>query len=202
MKTKVNLKTKEASSKKETINTAIVVKSLEKQAKPLIDKLGKLDKIKTQEDYKKAGELLKQLKEIGKIALVEEEKFTIPLKGLLKTTQEHFKPFKDNQVLVETNIKSAMLLYVAARDAKVEKLEQDFDAGKIKKIDTYLKKSQSILSSNEYVQERKKTIVVITSMEKIPLKYLEPNLKLIKEALEAGKEVPGAKLDQEVVLAI
>lgn len=184
------------------INSAVVVASLEKQARPLIGKLEKLLVIKTQEDYENAGKFLKQLKDLGKVGKAEKDKFLNPLKELTKVTNNHFKPFENLLESTESATKEGMMKFIQAREAKKEKLDESFEKGDIKKIGTYLKKSQEINAGNEHVQERSKTVVKITNLKKIPIKFLEPNLKLIKEALESGQEVPGAVLDKEVVLAV
>src|SRR5689334_22081000 len=95
MKKSVAVKQLSKTEKVKKVNTAIVVKAFEDKAKPLIKKLDNLAIISTQEDYEKAGLYLKELKEIGKLADEEKDKFIVPLKQLIKTTNEFFKPFEE-----------------------------------------------------------------------------------------------------------
>lgn len=190
-----------ALTSKGQVNTAVVIKSLEKQARPLMGKLEKLSTIKTQTDYEQAGKFLKQLKELGKEAKKEESKITDPLSQALKAAKEHFKPFGSSLIAIEATIKQAMIAYIEKRDDKKDQLDSKLEAGAVG-IRAYHNQTQQLLKGNEFVQERTKIVVVITNLKKIPLKFMEPNLKLIKETLEAGKEVPGAKLGEEKVLAV
>jgi len=189
-------------NKTEQVNTAIVLKSLEKQAKPILNKLAKIEAIKTQEQYDAAGKLVKSLKELGKIGDKEMRKITDPLNDALKATRKHFKPFMDTVAEKEKITKDLMLQFVEQQKKLSAKVDEDFEGGKIKKVSTYADKKAAAEIKNSSAQVRKFWTVEITDIGSIPREYLMPDIAAITEAFKSGKKVKGCAYVQKETIAI
>lgn len=187
-----------------TVNTAnalVVAQSLQKEADPQFRKIRNIV-ITTQEDYQEAAKLLSQLKDIGKLALAEQEKFTKPLNELLKVTRSHFKPFFAALELLETAKKAEMIAFLNKQEAEAKKLEKKFEEGGIKKFSTLSRKQEELQVTSDDATVRRTRVVKITSIKKLPKEFMEPDMTKIRLALLQGVNVPGAELVEEKVIAI
>lgn len=188
-------------NKQQTANAMIVAQSLQKQANPKFLQINKIS-IDTQEDYQAAAKLLSELKELGKLALGEQEKFTKPINELLKVTRSHFKPFFDKIAMLEEAKKAEMVAFLNKQEAEAKKLEKKFEEGGIKKVSTFMRKQEELQTTSEDAVVRRKKVLKIVSEKKIPREYLVPNEALIMAALKDGKSVPGCELAEEKIIAI
>jgi hypothetical protein len=188
---------------KEDISTAIVVADLEKEAKPLFNKLNKITTIKTQEDFEMAGEQLKMLKGIVAKAKELENEMTAGIKQSLKKIQEHFKPFSRKTGDLELNIKLMMSNYLEAAKKKLATIDSNFEKGSMK-ISTYAKKVAEVAptSSRAGATIRKVWTAVITDENKIPREYLVPDMTAITKACKDGEVIPGVEWKQVDQIAI
>lgn len=182
----------------------VVVASIEKKASPIIKKLETIDEIVSQEDFDRAALLVKQLKELDELATEEEKKITTPLNQALTAARAHFKPF---HVLVkgkEDTIKLKMSVWYQEQQNKRAKLAEDFDKGKIKKIETFSKKDQQLQVSGSKATAtiRKIWTAEVINEKIIPREFLMPDMKKIEQHLREGNEVPGVKWYQKEQFAI
>ena len=174
------------------VDASIVMQALEKQATPAIKKVNSLV-VNDHESYTQAGELMKGIKEIAKIAKEREDQFTVPLNKLLTDIRSLFKPFRDNVKMVEQDTKDKMLKYLESTKKEVKKLEEKFDSGEIKKVSTLVSKTAALqIGSNV----RKVWEAVPVNVEQTPREYLVPDEAKIKDALKSGKTVKGWKWEQ------
>lgn len=189
-------------TKTDQTNTAIVLASLEKQARPIAKKLSKLTSINTQEDFNNAGQLTKELKGLGAIAEKEMKGMIDPLNVTIKKIREHFRPFSTMIANNEAHIKTMMLDFVSKQKKLSAKVDQDFEAGKIKKVGTYADKKMSAEIVNGAAKVRKVWTVIIDDEEQIPKDYMVPDMKLIEIAFKQGNKVKGCRYEQVEQIAI
>lgn len=186
------------------LNVQVVIASIEKKAGPILKKLDSIDEIKSQEDFDRAALLVKNLKELDDLAVEEEKKITSPLNQALTAAREHFKPF---HVLVkgkDDSIKLMMSVWYEAQKNKLAKLAEDFNGGKIKKIETFARKEKELRVSGSKATAtiRKVWTAEITNEEAIPREFLVPDMKKIEAHLRAGSKVPGVKWYQKEQFSI
>lgn len=186
----------------DSVNSQIVLAGLEKEAAPLIKKLsGKLI-INTAEQLENAAVSMKNLKTLVAIADKKEKGFTKPLEKLKKDVIALFKPFKNNIAAIEAEVKKVMLAYQSGLTNKQIKLEDDFNSGKIKKINTYSSKAADLQFNSSSAKVRKVWRAEITNESKIPREYMTPDMDKIYEDLKAGKTIAGVIWKQEDTIAI
>lgn len=183
---------------KERVSTEVVVKSLEKSAAPLIRKLADF-KIKSNDDYSKAMELTKDLKNIAKEANDQLKSIIDPLKQATDAARNIFRPFQTKVTNIEQTVKIAMLEWQQSLMTKKAQLADKFESGEIKKASTFLKK-EAELEVTEGV--RKVWTAIPVNVKKTPREYLVPDEAKIKEALKAGKKVEGWEWKQVPQIAI
>jgi len=183
---------------KDRVSTEVVVKSLEKNAAPLIRKLADF-KIKSNDDYSKAVELTKDLKNIAKEANDQLKTITDPLKKASDAARDIFRPFLNKVSGIEQAIKIAMLDWQSKLIEKKGALAEKFESGEIKKASTYLKK-EAELDHKEGV--RMIWTAVEINAKKTPREYLIPDETKIKAALKEGKKVEGWEWKQVPNIAI
>lgn len=186
----------------ERVSAAVVVSSLQKEAKPLFKKLYAVGKIDNQSDYEFAGALVKELKDLAKQADNKEKSITKPLDEAKKNTIELFKPFKEEVAGVETKIKLEMSVFYEKNKNKQLKLEQDMDSGKIKNMSTFVRKHNALTVSSGSASARTLKELVIVNDKKIPREFLMPDEAKIKAAFKAGEEVPGCEWRDKTSIAI
>lgn len=175
------------------VSAQIVLQAIEKAARPIAAKLQAF-KIKTQDEYDAAAQLMKQLKGYAKDADDKRKEITGPLNQALTATNKLFKPFMDSVALIESATKTQMLEYVERQDEKIAVLEQNLESGKAGSLRSHEAKVAKLTPTSTAAQVREKEEVQVTSKGKLPAKYLIPDLAAIKADLLAGKKVPGAKL--------
>jgi hypothetical protein len=184
------------------VNSQVVLASLEKEAAPIIKRLSGGIVIKSKSDLENAAVLTKQLKSLAKVAAAKEKNLTGPLEKLKKDIIALFKPFKNQILNIEGEVKDAMLRYSKKMGEKQSKLEEDFNSGKIKKIDTYTKKSVDLQFSSSSAQVRKVWEAEIVNESKIPREYLVPDMRKIEADLKEGKKIAGVNWIQKETIAI
>lgn len=182
-------------------NALIVVQSLLKKFKPLERKLTDLT-VNSKESYDTAGALVKQMKELAKMADIEEKKITDPLNQALKAAKEHFKPFKDEVKQIEEATKADMIKFLDKQQGKQKALDKKFEDGEIKKVSTYVAHQEELTVQSRNSQVRGVQVLVIDDVNKVPREFLVPDEKLIKEALKAGKKVAGCRMETKTNIAI
>jgi len=173
------------------LNTAIVLKSLEREAVPLFKQLNKLQKIENGDDYELAGKAMSSLKLVLGKAQEKENELRLPLKKLDKDIAELFKPFQTSVLEAQVRIKNEMLAYVLLQESRKLKLEEDFGSGKIKKATTFMAKTTALEVVSSFSNTVKRWTAIPINEELTPRQYMMPDVQKIKEALKAGKAVKG-----------
>lgn len=190
------------SSKGATNTSAVVVlKSIEREAAPIIKQLSKVTIIDNV-TFDKAARYISDLKQLARKAQAEELTITAPLNAALKATKAHFRPFFDALAALETQTKLDMADFLKSRQIEQDKLEAAFKLGQIKRVSTAVRKQAELVVTSEHAQLRKIWQLTIVDATKIPRAYLVPDEVMIKEALKAGKSVPGCKMKQVDSIAI
>lgn len=182
------------------VSTAVVAKSLEKEAAPLFKKLSTITKIKNDQDCENAGVMVKELKALSKTADAKMALIINPMKESIKQTQILFKPFTDQVADVEATIKAMMVEFIDAKKTKVVALEEKVESGQVS-IKSYAKKVEQ-LTSFTGGSKREIKVTVITNDKLIPREYLVPDMVAIGIALKAGVVIPGCKLETKTSIAI
>lgn len=184
---------------KKAVNVKIVAKGIEKKAQPLIRKL-KAFKIKKSEDYSKAFELTKELKNYGKIAKAELEGITDPIREIktkadqsIKAANGFFKPFFDAIAEIDEKIKIDMLNFQNKLKGKRKELEQKFEDGEITNASKFMKASGKLEVSEGVA---KVWTAVEKDRNKTPDKYWIVDETAVEADLKAGKKIPGWSWEQ------
>lgn len=185
------------------LNAQIVAATIEKQAKPLIRKLENIVTISTPEQMDAAAVTLKELKEVAKLAELEEKKITGPLEQAKKAAISHFKPFRDMVAQLDTTVKLAMSIYREQAAAKVKKLEADLETGKIKKITTFTNKVAAINNTGSTAKLKKVWTAEVEDVSKVPREFMIVDMDKVRQHLrDGGKPIPGVKWYQKETIAI
>lgn len=183
------------------VSTEVVIASLEKQAAPALRRVLNLS-IKTKADYELAAETIKALKALSAEAKRQEQEITEPLKGVIKKTQNLFRPFQDKVNETELITKEAMGKFLESQKKIALKLDEDFGSGKIKKISTIVTKQNELKVTNGAAQVRKVWTLFVDDTNKIPREYMVPDLAAIREAYKNGTYVEGCRWEQVETIAI
>lgn len=187
----------------EQVSAAIVMKSLEKKFSPLRKAIEAVSTVKDEDTYNALAKNVKLAKELAKEADLKEKTILNPLKQAADATRELFRPFKNIVSQIEFDAKAKLLAFDMKQDERVNKITQDFEDGKIKKLDTVISKVNDIKShSSAHAKTRLVWTLEIEDETKVPRQYLTPNEAMIRDAFKAGKKVAGCTWKQVKSLAI
>lgn len=196
--------TKLPAVQKKNVSAKVVAKSLQKKAAPSVRKL-KVFKIKSANDYSKAFELTKQLKDLGKEADDQLATVTDPLKVIktnadlaIKNSKAIFQPFFDEIAKIDEAIKIQMLNWRSKASSKKNKLEQKFEAGKLSA--GALMKKTGELDQTEGVA--KVWTAVEINKNQTPDKYWIVDEDAVEADLKAGIKVKGWEWKQVETIRI
>lgn len=173
--------------------------------------------IDSQESLASAADILKAVKDAGKVVKTEKEKITKPLNESLKAARDLFRPIEDDLATGERIIKSKMVDYEAEIEAKraaeAAKLEARVEKGTMR-TDTAMRKMDDLETVDSTVKGAKGSVnfrevrkVKIVDPTKIPLKYLmdEKVIAAIETAVRTdvlnGTKVDGVEIKIEKVVA-
>lgn len=195
VKTKVSSPAKISKESKEAVSTEIIIASVEQKAKGAFAKLKRITRIDSQEDVEVASNQVKVLKELAKEADTQKTGITDPIYQSIERIEELFKPFADKVKKADTDLKTLILDYAERQEKKLQQAQEDFKDGKIKKVSTFTEKTSALqVGSAGAAKFKNVSQLFITDVKKIPLEYMVPDETKIKEALKAGKKVPGAEM--------
>lgn len=167
--------------------------------------------IKSPEDMSAATDHLAKMKTVAKMIKERKEAITKPLMEALNSARDLFKPIESNLAEAERIVKGKMVAYSDAQEKAAEeerlRLAKRVEKGTMK-AETAVAKMESIQEAPTSVQGKagamafrtiKKYRVVDES--KIPREFLVPDMGKITEALKAGRQVPGAEVYEEKIVA-
>lgn len=188
---------------KKAVKEAIVLASMETKASPLFAKLKKIVEVNSQSDLDLVAEKMKALKEIKKLTMQERDEIVAPIRQSIARIEQLFDPFIDKIDQLEVSSKQLMVAYIDRQTLLAEKIEEDFESGKIKKVETYTDKlaDAQVTSGGNFKRLVQKELV-IEDESKIPRQYLSPKTAEIKSALLKGIKVLGCKLRTKNNVAI
>ena len=163
------------------------------------------------EEIKNASDLLNRIATTSKSIKAERDKLEKPAKEIVAWSKKVFVPMEKECEEAETIIKKKMIDFDKKEEERkkkeLEKISEKALTGKID-IDKIPEKIKELESVNSYsgeeggsIQFRELKKVSITDVSRLPLRYLVPNEKLIKEDLLAGLKVPGAEIVIEKIVA-
>jgi len=191
--------TKEKTAK---VTSQVIIESIGRKTDKTFRELSTI-KIKSMDDFNRAAVLVKQLKEVKKVAKEKEDSITDPLQQALDAVTELFHPFYKKVDRVELETKEDMKHFLESNKKKVLKLEERVASGKIKNIGTYVRKAEELAIDSEDASVRKVWKAEIQDEKKIPRKFLVPNTQLIVEHLrKGGAPIPGVEWKQVDSIAI
>jgi seryl-tRNA synthetase len=167
--------------------------------------------IKTTDDYAKADEIRGKIKQVGKMIKEKKEEITKPINESLKHIRDLFKPIETTHEQAIEIIDTKMISFRRSEDARIEKEKQKI----ADKVETGYMKPETAVAKIGVVGDTKSNLkeagvktsirrlprARITSEKDIPREYLVVNERLILEALKSGKQVSGAELYYEEIIA-
>ena len=187
----------------EKVNAQVIVETLGKKTSKTFKELSTLRAIRSQEEFDRAGELIKVLKTVAKVAKEEQRKITDPLTQALDAVREHFRPFYERVSEAEQQVKTIMTFYLTENKTKIAELEEKVSTGEISNISTFVRKVAKLTTENNSATIRKVWKASIIDEAKIPRKFLQPNVGLIVEHLKkGGAPIPGVVWEQVDSIAI
>ena len=166
--------------------------------------------IDSPESLSAATDILKAIKDAGKVVKARKEEITKPLNDALKSARDLFRPIEADLTTGERIIKDKMLDYTneveAERAKQAAKLEQRVEKGTMR-VDTAMRKMDDLETVDSQVKGAKGSVqfrevrtVKIVDPTKIPLKYLtnEKVLDAIRAAVRTdvlnGTKVDGVEI--------
>jgi hypothetical protein len=150
-------------------------------------------------------ELLSKITNTQKTLKSVKEGMTRPIMEGLKKIRELFSPIEDNLDIANKSLKVKILDYnekVKKEEAqKTEQITEKLKSGEL----TFEKASQKIEKVSQKVEAvpiRKIREVKIINEEKVPKKYWEINMVLLRKDSLSGIDVPGTKVvEREIIVS-
>lgn len=169
------------------------------------------------ESLASAADILKAVKDAGKVVKGEKEKITKPLNDALKNARDLFRPIEDDLKTGERIIKDKMVDYEAEVEAErakqAAKLEARVEKGTMR-VDTAMRKMDDLETVDQTIKGTKGSVtyrevrkVKVVDPTKIPLKYMmdERVIAAIETAVRTdvlnGTKVDGVEIKIEKVVA-
>ncbi len=153
------------------------------------------------ESLEEASKFLSKINKILDAIQSEKLKITAPLNEALKVERARWKPLETVYEDLIADTRNKLSLYQTAKMKQAEadyvKIAKQVGNGKLN-IDTAQEKIEQINQPQKKVAKvsfREDKVLKIVNIAKIPDEYWVVDEKAVKEALKAGKEVPGAVLD-------
>jgi glutamate synthase domain-containing protein 1 len=177
------------------------IETLKEQETRMLQALSNIT-IATQEDYDNVANLGKKVSAYIKSIDTKEKSITKPINDSLKSIRDLFRPFKEVAEAKKEEIKSVMVAFVRAEEAK-RKLEEERISKRVEKgtmrEDTAVTKLASIEESTVVTTGTTTSVLKMTvlSIKDIPEEYLIVNEAKLKEAYRAGIEVSGVSFTYE-----
>ena len=156
-----------------------------------------------------AIDILKRIKETGKMIKKQKELIIKPLNEGLKNARDMFRPIENDYNTAEKNIKDKILTWTneqeRIRKEKERKIVERVEKGTLK-VETAVNKIEAIpkivnQGAIGKVSSRVMKKVVIKNEDKLPRKYLMPDMAKIKKDALNGIEIDGVIVVEEKVLA-
>ena len=184
-----------------TINQEVVkeTKSLVVETEELIQGF----KVNSQPTLVKANDYLVEITRREKIVIQRERKILDPMNKAKKSVMDFFRPAKEKLANIKYGLKKEMGGYVEEMEKielkKKAEIEKKVESGKMD-IDKAVVKIEKIEEKKAAVITRTNRIVQIIDKTKIPQKYWEINMVLLRKDALSGFEIPGVKIVEEKII--
>lgn len=188
-------------NKKENVDVAIVLASLQEQAKPLLKQLAKIN-VSDNVTYERKAVRIEALKHLAKLAIEKEKSLVDPLTKVIKDIKGLFAPFKKMVDAAEAEAKAEMLEYYQETEKQKAKIAEKLSSGKIKNMSTAVKNMAALDIVSTSSSLRNQWVLEMVDENETPREYLVPDEVKIKAAFKAGKSVPGWRYVQKKNIAI
>lgn len=176
--------------------------------------------VRSEIQYREAGELLKKIKTVGKLIKQKKESITKPISEALKNVRSMFAPLEDNYELAEKTVSDKIIFYQDQVEAKrheeelkaqkeLEEAQKKLAQGKITekqaekieaKVEKKLEKAPEVIKKTDDFHTRVNKKVRIVDESLIPREYLMVDEVKVRRAVLGGVDVPGAELYEEKTL--
>jgi len=164
-----------------------------------------------------AGEIRKDIRELGKEITERKKEITDPLNKALKSARALFAPLEEGFAKADKLIASKMLRYQSEQEAKRKKIEEkaiaDLEAGKIKEAtaERRIEKAPEPIKKSEDFHTRTVQKVRITPLSEVKVSleelafYIEKGYivwdeVMVRRAVIGGIEIKGTEKYEEKVL--
>jgi len=162
--------------------------------------------VTSEETKAQAGDLLNKIRKAKKLVDEKEKEYTAPLVAITKKLRDVFRPHKEALEELEGTVSKNILTYQKEEDARAKKEEQkiadrvergtmrmDTAEKKLAEIDTPAKTVAGNVAKTTIVTRK---VPVVENLELVPREYLVADMAKIKEAVSAGVEIPGVKVEE------
>lgn len=153
---------------------------------------------KTKADFEAGGRLLKTFKQAEKVAKEKKDKALKPSLETTKQIREYFRPLENNLMACIRSVKDAMDEWYREEERKQEERKAKLlNDARISRPETLERKLDEIAASAAVGHVRKQRVVRVYDITAVPREYFDLNETRVKQALLEGKDVPGARLENE-----
>ena len=209
------IKTKKAEKKVEEkkVDALAIVQKQTKGMQEMLDN----SPVTNDKELSGVSDKIKQVKSLKKFITAEKEKFTEPAKAIIAEAKIKYDPYIKECDNAEIVLKSRAMEYMDEVEKKRKEAEAkivaDLESGKIKKVETAVKKMENLAEApktistvNSSLQMKKRKVAKIVKMELIPDKYwVVDEVRVRREALDLEKmgmpQIPGVEIVEESSLS-
>lgn len=190
-------------------NTQITFFEEKKQG---LEKLVHETNVSNDEELAKVSDIIKGIKVFAKRVQEEMDATILPAKEIITHTKEKYDPYLKTCVNAEQALKAKAGLYMENKEkirlAQEKKIQDDLESGKIKKVDTAVKKLEALPDQVKSVKTevsglsmKKIKDIEITDRNLIPDEYWVVDEQKVKKVALAGIEIPGVKVIEKSSIA-
>lgn len=190
-------------------NTQITFFEEKKQG---LEKLVHETSVQNDADLAKISDVIKGIKTFTKKVQEEMDKFIDPAKQIIAETKAKYDPYLKTCINAEQALKAKAAIYMEQKEkerlASQKKINDDLESGKIKKVETAVKKLEklpeqqtSMKTENSGLSMKKIKDIEIVDESLVPKEYWTLDLVKVKKVALAGIEIPGVKVIEKTSIA-
>lgn len=190
-------------------NTQITFFEEKKQG---LEKLVHETSVQNDADLAKISDVIKGIKTFTKKVQEEMDKFIDPAKQIIAETKAKYDPYLKTCLNAEQALKAKAAIYMEQKEkeriAAEKKINDDLESGKIKKVETAVKKLEklpeqqtSMKTENSGLSMKKIKDIEIVDFNLVPKEYWTLDLVKVKKVALAGIEIPGVKVIEKTSIA-
>lgn len=190
-------------------NTQITFFEEKKQG---LEKLVHETSVQNDADLAKISDVIKGIKTFTKKVQEEMDKFIDPAKQIIAETKAKYDPYLKTCLNAEQALKAKAAIYMEQKEkeriAAEKKINDDLESGKIKKVETAVKKLEklpeqqtSMKTENSGLSMKKIKDIEIVDFNLVPKEYWTLDIVKVKKVALAGIEIPGVKVIEKTSIA-